>query len=179
MIKETLLKNNKTKMEDGIMKDYTKMKWVELVAYAKEMGINTRHKKRFQIELELDGIYDKIADALTEGIDVPVGDTSTDKYYPELQKEEDIKEDVVTVDAKIDQKKLMEQNIIAAIKRASFNATYNNIPVVYVMTKSLQTIVKYNLAEHLRTEDNITKVIKGLVKNNILYPCNKRFYGVR
>lgn len=147
---------NNTTMEVSTMKNYKEMNWKDVVAYAKELGINTGHKKRIDIELELDAISDKV-------IEVPVGDMSNDKYYPETN---------------VSAKSLTETNILKAINKASFDATYNNVAVRYIMTKSLRSIIRYNLAVALRTEANINKVIDGLTKN-VLYTCNDKFYGVR
>lgn len=170
--------NNKTTMkeEDDIMTtttmnatvNYKEMKWVDILAYAKILGINTGHKKRVQIEDEIETYFE----SLTEDNTVPVGDMSSDKYYPELQKEQP-KEEIKPT------KEIVQDKIIKAINVAKFNATYHNVPVTYIMTKSLNTIIKYNLAEPLRTEENIQKVISGMVKKNVLYKCNNKFYGVR
>lgn len=155
---------NSIEKENNTMKDYLSMNWRELVSYAKEMGINTGFKKKVDIISELNDMHDKIAD----GIITVAGDMSADKYYPESQQE-----------PVVDKKALAEQKIIAAINRAGYNATYNNMAVRYIMANSLHTIVKYNLDSVIRTEENIAKVIAGLIKNNILYKCNNRFYGIR
>lgn len=80
-MKKTIMNNtvtvNNTTMEVSTMKNYTTMNWNEIVAYAKERGINTGRKKRTVIEAELIAL---------DGVIITVsGDMTTDKYYPELQ----------------------------------------------------------------------------------------------
>jgi hypothetical protein len=180
----TTVTTNNTIMEGTTMKNYKEMSWNEVVAYAKELGINPGHKKRVVIEEEIEDLIVKmfekqivIVNTQQDFITVPVGDMSTDKYYPALQTEEP-----VAVDAHVDTKALMEQKIKAAIKNASYNATYNNMAVVYINADSLNTIIKYNLPKHRRDDISIDKVITGLINANILYKCNSKkreIYGVK
>ena len=166
MTNQTNTNQTKTIEGDVIMKDYKEMKWVEIVAYAKEMGINTGHKKRIDIEAELDALANK-------EVIVPAGDMSSDKYYPEEQTETKTE-----TSAPKTAKQVLEEKILAAINHASFDATYNNQPVRYIMTKSLFTVVKYNLPKSLRNDNNVNQVIAGLIKQKKLYNCKPNFYGV-
>jgi hypothetical protein len=158
--------NNTMIMEDGTMMNYKEMKWVEVVAYAKGLGINTGHKKRVEIESDIETYF------ANQNV-VPVGDMSSDKYYPELQEEQPEEKKSETI----------EEKITAAINRAKFNATYNNTPVTYIMTKSLKTIIKYNLKEehrkHAQVDAIVERVIQKMVTKGVLYKCNDKFYGVK
>lgn len=149
--------NNTMMMEEITMKNYKEMKWVEVVAYAKELGINTGHKKRIEIETDIEEYFSN------QNV-VPVGDMSSDKYYSELQEEKE---------------QSIEEKIMAAINRAKFNATYNSQAVTYIMSTALKTIVKYNLKEELRTDAIVERVIQKMINKGILYKCNRRFYGVK
>mgnify|MGYP001371823608 CR=1 FL=1 len=94
-----------------------------------------------------------------EVIETPAGDFANDRYYPELQ-----------------QKSTIEERIKNGVRKAMFDATYNNLPVKYIKLKALKSIVKYNLPEEKRTEENVNKVIMGMFKNRLLSPIkNKDF----
>ena len=95
------LTNNttKTNKEAKIMKDYTlggtinATTWQEFRKVMKEAGINTGTKSYVQLVEEYNAlITEKEVVSDNEDVVISVGDFSQDKYYPELQKETEVKE---------------------------------------------------------------------------------------
>lgn len=152
--------NNTMMMEDGTMMNYKEMKWVEVVAYAKGLGINTGHKKRVEIESDIETYF------ANQNV-VPVGDMSSDKYYPELQEEQP--KEMTDV----------ETRILESINAAKYESKYST-GLYLIKTVSLMTCIRKNVEEKYRTDAIIKRIIQKMINKDLLSTCsNGSVYRVK
>ena len=174
-VKETnVTTNNTTVKEESIMdkvKDYTlngtinATTWQEFRAAMKEAGINIKNKTYTQLVEE----YNALTTEKETAVIVPVGDMSSDKYYPELQEIQEEKKPEKKATITIDKKH--GDFLVRNIMKASFLASKGDSKGKrIIIMRKLFGIIKdaYSNNNELVDEAFIKDIINQLVTLNYI-----------